>query len=263
MIKVVAHTSSFDELARSVAAPVFKDVCGAVTELMHAVETRGSETVVKVAVHEVRVPESTSFQAPALVNIGGKITHYAMQEVHAQGMRSSVQRQVNAFGVFFSVFTSAGNFHTSSTKTATLFRGGASGAAVLEAIDHVFLKDSVAEVLINNVVFSCRLGHPVSQHNAGIRRALERVGAGVVEVCPTMEDNMFVHAFVVRAVSQQWLRAHGVDDVQELHARINIGRTGVLNVFFGVGGGVPLQSALELRLRHVCTVFLDAIRAAV
>ena len=35
---------------------------------------------------DVRVPESTSFQAPVLVNIGGKIMHYAMLQVHSPGV---------------------------------------------------------------------------------------------------------------------------------------------------------------------------------
>ena len=71
MIKVVAHTSSSDELARIVSAPVFVDVCSAVTELIAAVETQRQERVTKLTVLDVRAPESTSFQAPVLVNIGG------------------------------------------------------------------------------------------------------------------------------------------------------------------------------------------------
>ena len=101
MIKVVAHTSSSDELARIVSAPVFVDVCSAVTELIAAVETQRQERVTKVSVLDVRAPESSSFQEPVLVNIGGKIMHYAMPQVHAPGVLPSVQRQVNAFGVFY------------------------------------------------------------------------------------------------------------------------------------------------------------------
>lgn len=263
MIKIVAHTSSSDELARTVAAPVFADVCDAVTELIEAVQSRRDQHVMKIAVHEVRNPECTSFQAPVLVNIGGKMTHFARPEVHAPGVRNSVQRQANAFGVFLSVFTSAGNFHTSSTKTSTLFRGCASRAAVQEAIMHVFMQDSVDEVLVNNVVFSCRLGHPVSVHNHGIRRALEAVGAGRVQECGTAEDNMFVHAFVINPVTQTWLNALGVEDVPEIRVRINIGRTGVVNVFFGIAGGVSIDSAVEERLQRACAVLLQAMRSAV
>ena len=81
MIKVVAHTSSSDELARIVSAPVFVDVCSAVTELIAAVETQRQERVTKVSVLDVRAPESSSFQEPVLVNIGGKIVHFPAPEV--------------------------------------------------------------------------------------------------------------------------------------------------------------------------------------
>ena len=262
MIKVVACTSSSDELARFVAAPVFVDVCSAVTELIAAVETQ-RQVVTKLTVLDVRAPESTSFQAPVLVNIGGKIMHFALPQVHAPAALASVQRQVNAFGVFFSVFTSASNFHTSSTRTATLFRGGSSRAAVLEAIEHVFLPHGVAEVLLNNVVFSCRLGHPVSPRNAAIRRALEAVGAGRVELGAQTEDSMFVHSFVVRATEREWLSAREVLDLPDLCVRINVGRTGVVNFFFGIQGGVPLHSAAEERLQPVCTELVEHIRRVV
>ena len=106
MIKVVACTSSSDELTRLEAAPVFVDVCSAVTELIAAVETQRQERVTKLTVLEVRAPESTSFQATVLVNIGSKIMHFALPQVHAPAALASVQLQVNAFGIFFSVFTS-------------------------------------------------------------------------------------------------------------------------------------------------------------
>lgn len=258
MIKVVARTSSGDELVRLAPAPVFVDVCSTVTALIAQVENR-QERVAKVVVQEMRALESTSFQEPVLVNIGGKIMHLPLKEVHAPGVLPSVRRSVNAFGVFFSVFTSAGNFHTSSTRTATLFRGGCSRAAVLDAIEHVFLRHGVAEVLLNNVVFSCRLGHPVSQANAGIRRALEALGAGRLELCGPMDDSMFVHTFSVRAMRPEWLRAHGVADMHDLCVRINIGRTGVVNFFFGVAGGVPLASAPEERLQPMCQQLMQAL----
>ena len=263
MLKVILHTSNQDELARTVNAPVYSDVCDTVTELMAAVESRCNLRVTKIAVHEMRVPESTSYQSPCVVNIGGKITHYPCADVHVPALRTSVQRQTNAFGVFMSIFTRAGNFHTSSTQTTTLFRGCASREAIKQAIMHVFVVDSVHEVLVNNIVFSARLGHPVSEHNIGIRQALEALDAGPVHVCETAEDNMFVHAFVLRTVTPKWLQTYSVEAVRELRVRINIGRTGVVNVFFGIAGGENIDSALDERLQPVCNALVDAMRSAV
>lgn len=263
MIKVVAHTSTHDELARIVDKAVFADVCGAVTELVAVVEGRRQERVSKVAVHELRAREALSCQEPVVANIGGKITHYRCKDVHTPGARPSIQRQVNDFGVFQSVYTGACNFHTGSTKTSTLFRGGRVRSDVLEAIDHIFLKEAVAEVLVNNIVFTARLGHPVSPKNFGIRRALQALGAGSVELSGPMEDTMFVHCITVRFKNLEWLHTHGVHDMPDLCVRMNICRTGVLNLFFGITGGVALASAPEERLLQVCHVLTDTVKQVV
>ena len=262
MIKIVACTSGSDELARVVAEPVFADVCAAVTELVTTLQTQRAQRVTKVSVLEMRVPESTSFLAPHLVNIGGKIVHHQVAQVHAPAVRSVVQRQANAFGLFFTVFTTACNFHTSSTRTSTLFRGGVSRAAVQDAIEHIFLQESVAEVLVNNVVFSGRLGHPVQVNNKGIEHALRALDAGPVEQCLLLDDSTFVHSFLVRATRDEWLRAKGLHSYN-MCVRVNIGRTGVVNFFIGIAGGVPLANGLESELRARCAEVLQAIVAVV
>jgi hypothetical protein len=268
MLKVVAYTTQQDELARAVCCRAgFSGVCRTVTQLLADLEGR-AEQVAKVAVLELRAPdgkiaEQTSLKAFEMVNLGGKITHYVQAEVHAPGVRPAVQRQVNAFGVFLNVFTSAANFHTATTRTATLFRGGTSRAAVQEAIEHVFIADSVAEVLVNNVVFTGRLGCPVSRNNRGILRSLLSCGlAKSVEPCESIDDT-FTHSLVLKGVAVEL--ADGADSTTtcEANARMNIGRTGVVNLFFGVTGGVPLASGLEERLQGVSARLMAALLQAV
>jgi hypothetical protein len=164
---------------------------------------------------------------------------------------------VNEFGIFYSVYTSCCNFHTSNTKTCTLFRGGTSRTAVLEAIDHIFLQEAVGEVRVNNVVFSARLGHPVSQHNARIVQAIRDLQLGSVQECGCTEDTMFVHSFVLQVQCKTWLTLY--DFVDNMRVRVNLCRTGVLNVFFGIPGGVPLESAPEVRLRPACVALMETI----
>ena len=268
MMKVVAYTTQQDELARAVCCRAgFAGVCGTVTQLLAELEAR-AEQVAKVAVLELRAPdgkmaEQTSFKAFEMVNLGGKITHYVQAEVHAPGVRPAVQRQVNAFGVFLNVFTSAANFHTATTRTATLFRGGTSRAAVQEAIEHVFIADSVAEVLVNNVVFTGRLGCPVSRNNRGILRSLQNCGlAKSVEPCESIDDT-FTHSLVLKGVAVELADGAVSTTSCEASARINIGRTGVVNLFFGVSGGVPLARALEERLQGVSARLMAALLQAV
>ena len=74
---------------------------------------------------------------------------------------------------------------------------------------------------------------------------------------------MFVHSFVVRATDRAWLSAREVQDLPDLCVRINVGRTGVVNFFFGIQGGVLLASAAEERLQSVCMELFENIRRVV
>ena len=257
MIKVIARTSSGDEIVRMVHTAVVGDVCSTITRMLEDITHLRNEQVDKFIVHNLHIAEHMSFQAPVIANIGGKVSHVKLRDVHAVGVRSSVIRQVNEFGIFYSVYTSCCNFHTSSTKTCTLFRGGTSRTAVLEAIDHIFLQEAVGEVRVNNVVFSARLGHPVSQHNTRIVQAIRDLQLGSVQECGCTEDTMFVHSFVLQVECKTWLALYGF--VDNIRVRVNLCRTGVLNVFFGIPGGVPLESAPEERLRPACVALMETI----
>ena len=243
MIKVIARTISGDEIVRMVDTAVVGDVCSTVTSMLSNIANSQGEQVDKFTVHEQRIPEHLSFQDPFIANICGKILHFPLRDVHAIGVRSSVLRQVNEFGVFHCVYTSSCNFHTGSTKTCTLFRGGTSRTGVLEAIDHVFVHGGIEEVLVNNVVFSARLGHPVSPHNAKVVHAMRSLQVGSVQECGCTEDTMFVHSLVLQVESTAWLAVYGFADDTNIRVRINMCRTGVLNFFFGIPGGPQLRSA--------------------
>jgi hypothetical protein len=71
---------------------------------------------------------------------------------------------------------------------------------------------------------------------------------------------MFVHSFVVRATDRTWLSPRQVQDLPDLCVRINVGRTGVVNFFFGIQGGVVLASAAEERLQSVYMELFEDIR---
>ena len=88
-----------------VQSPKFADVCAAVTELVTTLETQCALRMTRVSVLAMCMPESTIFLTPHLVNIGGKIVHHHVAQVHAPAIRSMVHRQANAFGVFLDPLT--------------------------------------------------------------------------------------------------------------------------------------------------------------
>lgn len=263
MMKVVVKTSSDDELMRAVPRAVISDACVVVSLLVELVERERRESVVRISVQEHRSVEVCASMPPVVANICGKITHTAAQHIHTPGVRPYVVRQRNNFGVFDCVFTRACNFHTGSNKTSTMFRAGTSRAEISEAIAQVFTPDTVHKILVNNIVYTSRVGHPVSRYNNGIRRALEQLDVASVEACMSIDDCMFVHCLLLRVHSSDWLAGFGLSDVPSMKVRINVCRTGVVNFFFGLAGGVPLSSAPEDRLHVLCATLLQTVASAV
>ena len=263
MMKVIVKTSNDDELMRTVGNAAISDVCAVVSALVELVERQREESVVKISVHEQRHVEVLSSLPPVVANICGKIVHNSALHIYHAGVRPYVVRQRNNFGVFDCVFTRACNFHTGSNKTSTMFRAGIAREDIRETIAHVFVEDAVHEVLVNNVVYTSRLGHPVSRYNNGIRRALEHLSVGCVEACMAIDDCMFVHCLLVQVQSAEYLAGFGLADVPSIKVRINVCRTGVVNFFFGLAGGVPLHSAPEERLRLLCAALLETVASAV
>jgi hypothetical protein len=136
-------------------------------------------------VHDLRTPEILNFQPPVLANLVGKITHYRQRDVHSPGVRPSVYRQVNDFGVFLRlfVFVSERTNKRHQHQQALPHRqyqdletsGGRPRAPTsLRPFNTSSSRKRWTQVIVNNLVFIARIGHPVKsvkQKNAGIRRA--------------------------------------------------------------------------------------------
>ena len=244
---------------RTVNQAVVSDICATVSDLIRMVQDVRQESVVKISVHEQSFFEILSSMSPVIANICGKITHHIAKDIHTPGIHPYIVKQKNNFGIFDCVFTKFCNFHTGSNKTSTMFRAGTSREEINEAISHVFTMETIHDVLVNNIVYSSRLGHPVSRHNNGIKQALLALGIGSVKECMPLDDCMFVHCFLLQVQNEEWLAEAGVSDFTNMNVRINICRTGIVNFFFGIAGGVPLNSAPEQRLCAVCETLLQTI----
>lgn len=260
-MRVSVKTCTQDQLLRLVE-PEFSKVCVAVSVLHDVVENR-KESVVKISVVEQCKIEDLTRMPPIVANICGKITHNSAKYVHNPSVRPYVYRHKNNFGLFDCLITTACNFHTGSTGGTTMFKAGMSRNDISEAISHAFVADAVYSVLVNNVVYSSRLGHPVSKYNEGIHRALLAIWVGDIELCLPMDECMFVHSFLLQMRDSAWLTEAGLPGVSCMKVRINICRTGIVNFFFGIAGGVPLDSAPEERLCAVCSTLYDAIARVV
>jgi hypothetical protein len=247
---------------RHVQVKSFADVCGAISCLMQTMDDERRSMVVKILVQSNHLREVLSCKALSVVNMCGKITHTATLHVHAPGVQAYIKKERNNFGLTDTVYTRFCNFHTGCHMTSTLFRAGTSSRAISNCISHVFVQDNVQDLLVTNIVYNARLGRPVAANNSGIQRAFQKLAIGTVLLCMPIEECMFVHCLKQRLEDKATLQSIGLEGMQDASVRVNICRTGVVNFFVGLPGGVPLSSNPELRVVSVCETLLQAILSA-
>ncbi len=160
----------------------------------------------------------------------------------------------------------------------TLFKAGTSSKAISDGISHVFVLENLQDIVVTNIVYNARLGRPVAANNERILRAFKKLGIDPVFLCMPIEECMFVHClkqlfeggvpegrvygrrFVF--VSVRTIKRHhhhsatlqnlGSEGMHDASVRVNICRTGVVNFFVGLPGGLLLSSNPEQRVVSVC-----------
>lgn len=255
IFRVVAVLGNKQELVRHVDPTCFMELCAHITSFVSAID--GS--VSKVLVQKQHLGEGLSEKPLSVVNICGKITHASSLYLHAPGCAPYVKKERNDFGLTDTVYTRFCNFHTGSNRTSTLFRAGTCSREISETISHVFVLDTLLDVLITNVVYNARLGRAVAACNTQIQQALANMNMGAVLQCMPAEECMFVHCFRLDLAQHALTQYVGLE---EASVRVNICRTGVVNFFVGLPGGLPLCSSPEVRLQALCATLLQAILRA-
>ena len=255
IFRVVAVLSYSQERVRHVESASFVDLCAQICSFVHSID----ESVQKVIVQKQHLREVLSYKPLSVVNICGKITHASSLYLHAPGCVPYIKKERNDFGLTDTVYTRFCNFHTGSNKTSTLFRAGTCSRAISESISHVFVLDTLLEVLVTNIVYNARLGRGVAACNTRIQHALEALKWGQIRLCMPAEECMFVHCFKLKITAPEVLQEIGYESVS---VRINICRTGVVNLFVGLPGGLLLREAPERKVLPLCDMLLEAIRGA-
>lgn len=268
-IRIVACTNLDDELVRHVFVDSCTEMCTVISRFKEEIEGRRNEImgekqerVVSVRVQSNHQRQVFSVKAPFVANMCGKLTHTASLHLHTPGVIAYIKKERNNFGTTDTVYTRACNFHTGSSRTSTLFRAATSSEAITNMISHVFILDNVLDILIHNIVYSARLGRPVAAKNNGIRSAIEKLGMGPVLICFPIEECMFVHCLMLNVQNADVLAGIGLEQMKGMKVRINICRTGVLNFFVGLPGGVNLSTQPEKHVVRVCEKLLQTILQA-
>jgi len=263
-VRIVFVLKNGVEIARHSQVSSLHGILAQISFLMQTLENndfhvKESSPVTKVLVQPAQQREELSEKRLSVVNMCGKITHAASLHIHNPGVEPYVKKERNNFGVSHAVYTRFCNFHTSNNKSSTLLRAGTSSKAIVNGICHVFVTDSLLDVVVTNIVYNARLGRPVLKNNKRIMRAIKELALGPVLECMPVEECMFVHCVKQELTNPTTLQDLCLTNLHDVSIRINICRTGVVNFFFGLPGGLDIKLEPELHVISVCHTLLQAI----
>ena len=263
---VVAVTTRGDHFTRHVrlsdAGDMLETTKHVIDELCAHVQEHGKQQIARILVNNGGNTAANSKQTPVLTNICGKLTHPNDHNVYAPHVRPFIQSNNNEFGSSYCVYTTAANFYTGFEKVSTLFRGGGRKHEIQHAINHIF-GHAVESTVMHLGVCSSRQGHPVAAKNGLIEETLRTALRCTVSRCVSGDECMFLHALELKDFDPAVLEQYGLQNVfkvkrrnkvayvERVSVRVNLCRTGVLNCFVSMPGGVdwaldPQDSVLRL-----------------
>lgn len=202
-------------------------------------------------------------ELPRCSNLCGKITHVSSKDIYNPGIKPYIKRTKNLFGTFTCVYSKHANFHTGAAMSSTLFRGGSRTADIKLVIGHIFVECYVDSILVHNCVFTGNLGVPVSKNNSAVQRSIEQELQCEAEILVCLcDENMFAISCLLKSFKAPLL-AVGAGDAEVSSVRVNICRTGVLNIFIAIPGGIDARLHLDEALAPVALRIFNAIARVV
>lgn len=230
-------------------------------KLCKHVEQNTSQRVVKIVMNEDHSTYALPPLLPATANICGKIVHERGIDIYNPGVRPYVFQSQNNFGTMYCLLSTACTFHTGHDQATTLFRAGVNISEIGEAIKEAF-PHSVQDCSVHQTVTTSRLGHPVAIHNSFIEQHLSSEFNCVVQKCLSTDETMFQHAFTLSSFDPSYLTAFNITEQNECSVRLNICRTGVMNCFISVKGGICVSLAPVERLLMFSNALYNAVLRA-
>ena len=262
-MKIVVVVNTNDTVIRMVdeEADVLSEISGLCRRVL---EARAPEDhVIRVVVSCDDMFNLRPMELPRCSNLCGKITHLPATEIYNPGVKPYIRKTKNLFGNFTCVYSKNANFHTGVALSSTLFRGGSSTRNIKRAIAHIFVGCYVESVLVHNCVFTGNLGVPVSRSNSAVQKGLQTEfecrAEPLVGVC---DENMFAISLLLKDFGKPLVDV-AAGDSAVASVRVNICRTGVLNIFIAVPGGVDARTHLDETLAPVAHRLFAAIARVV
>ena len=232
------HDGGKFELVRSIPLTSQLDICSALTSIQQTLEADWS-CLHHISIYEGSCMNPCVVKPLQLANMCGKILHTTKTGLFNESVLPMVQKVKTEFGWSESVFSEHANVQTSQSGTS-LIKAARNVAALQNLLNHVFKPERIHSIRIHNIMCTAQIKHFVSPHNCRILQLLQNTFDCNCNETLMLDDHMFAHSLLLDKFSTTCLQQYSLLDVSLKSVRINVCRTGNVNFFVAIPGGIDL-----------------------
>lgn len=182
----------------------------------------------------------------AFTNIVGKIKHYDCCQTLRPEVKDLAQDIYDGFGGFWCISSPHCNLRASKACTITLFRGGRDTSRISHVINHAVLPETIKSVTIHMMVISTRLGHAVAQNCVLLMQQMQASTSWQAYSTYDEGDMTNFKGIILHKFTKDFLQQFDMP-VDPSKVRLNIARTGTMNMFLSLKQPLLLDTGVELR----------------
>lgn len=248
------------ELVRCIPSTSQLDICSALTSIQQTLKADRS-CLRHINIYENSCMNSCVVKPLQLANMCGKIWHTTKTELFNESVLPMVHTVRTEFGWCESVFSEHANIQTTQNGTS-LIKAARNVAALQVLLNHVFKPERIHSIRIHNIMCTAQIKHFVSPRNCRILQLLQNTFDCNCNETLLLDDHMFAHSFLLDKFSTTCLQQYSLFDVSLKSVRINICRTGIVNFFVAIPGGIDLDDKPDKLVFPLLTNILSVVELA-
>lgn len=227
------------EFVRCIPSTSQLDICSELTTIQQTLESDRS-CLCHISIYADSGGHPRAVKPLQVANMCGKVWHTKSNELFYESVLPLVYTVRTEFGWCQSVYSAHGNIQTTQGNKISLIKAARNTAALQGLLNHVFQPECIEGTRIHNVMCTAQIKHPVSARNCRILQLLQDAFDCDCNKTLLLDDHMFTHSFLLENFSITCLQQNGLADVKLKSVRVNVCRTGIVNFFVAVPGGIDL-----------------------
>lgn len=249
------------EIVRCIASTSQLHICSELTTIQQAL-TLNQSCVRHISIYAEPCVHLYAVKPLQLANMCGKIWHTSSSDLFNKSVLPLVHTMRTEFGWCQTVYSALANIQTTQGNNISLIRAARDCSALQVLLDHVFKPECIQCARIHNVMCTAQIKHLVSSRNSHILQLLRNAFECACDATLLLDDYMFAHSILLEKFSTACLQQNGLHDVNVKSVRVNVCRTGIVNFFVAIPGGIDLADKPDKIILPLLANILSVVELA-